>query len=159
MTDRMRFLPRKPVTMGSFLLVALVAVALFVPTFSAHIAVMNSVSIDATPTDYAVSEDGDHVVVQIRIENPTRSEFTASYGDLYGKVDGEQVTGFGMELEETTIPAGETKTVTARVSIKDGERETVADAIESGRLDVSGLLQGTIKDGEVEIEVTEGEDG
>lgn len=159
MTDRTGFSPRKPITMGSFLLVALVAAALFVPTLSAHIAVMNTVSIDATPTDYAVSDDGDYVVVQIQIQNPTRSEFTARYGDLYGKVEGERVTGFGMEVEETTVPSGETRTVTARISIEEGRRDEVADAVESGQLHVSGLLQGMIKDEDVEIEVTEGKDG
>lgn len=159
MTDRTRFAPRKPVTTGSFLLVALVAVVLFVPTFSAHVAVMNTVSIDATPTDYAVSDDGDWVVVEIHVENPTRSGFTASYADLYGKVDGERVTGFGSEVGETTVPSGETGTVTARVSIADGEREAVASAVESGRLRVSGLLEGTIRNEQVEIDVTEGDDG
>lgn len=159
MTDRTGFSLRKPITTGSFLVVALVAAALFVPTFSAHVAVMNTVSIDATPTDYAVSDDGDHVVVQIRVDNPTRSAFTARYADLYGKIDGERVTGFGMEVEETTIRAGETGTVTARVSIEEGQRQRVADAVESGELGVSGLLQGTIRDEQVEIEVTEGQDG
>lgn len=159
MTDRTRFVPRKPVTMGSFLLVALVAVALFVPTLSAHIATMNAVSIEATPTDYALSEDGDHVVVEIRIHNPTRSAFTPRSSDLYGDVDGEQLTGFGDDIEETTIPAGETGTVTGRISIKDGKREAMADAIESGNLDVSGLIDGTIQNKRVEIEVTEGDDG
>ncbi|WP_135826937.1 hypothetical protein [Halorussus ruber] len=159
MTDRTRFSPRKPVTLGSFLVVALVAVALFVPSFSAHVAVMNAVSIDGTPTDYAVSDDGDHVVVDIRVHNPTRSAFTARYGDLYGKIDGEQVTGFGMDVEETTIPSGESGVVTARISIEDGEREAVADAVESGRLHVSGVLEGTIQDKQVEIDVTEDDDG
>jgi hypothetical protein len=159
MTDRAKFAPRKPITLGSFLLVALVAVALFVPSFSAHVAVMNAVSIDATPTDYAVSDDGDHVVVEIRVQNPTRSAFTARYGDLYGKIDGEQVTGFGIEVEETAIPSGETGTVTARISIEEDEREAVADAVKSGRLHVSGILEGQIRNKQVEVDVTEDDDG
>ncbi|WP_276300715.1 hypothetical protein [Halorussus lipolyticus] len=159
MTDRTRFVPRKPITMGSFLVVALVAAALFVPTFSAHVAVMNAVTIDATPTDYALSDDGDHVVVEIRVHNPTRSAFTPRSTDLYGDVDGEQVTGFGDDIEEVTIPAGETKTVTGRVSIKDEKREAAADAIEAGTLRVSGIIRGSITDKQVEIEVTEADDG
>lgn len=159
MTDRTFFRPRKPFTLGSFLLVALVATALFVPTFSGHTAVMNKVSIDATATDVALSEDEKHVVVEIRVENPTRSAFTAQFGTLYGKVGDEHLTGLGVEVEETEIPAGETRTVTARVEIKDGYREETADAIESGELTVTGQLRGTIQEVDVQIDVTEGDDG
>lgn len=159
MTDRTLFQPRKPFTLGSFLLVALVATALFVPTFSGHTAVMNKVSIDATTDSVALSEDGKHVVVEIRVENPTRSAFTARFGNLYGKEGETLLTGLGMEVEKTTIPAGETRTVTARIEIKEGYREEIADAIESGKLDVSGQLRGTIQDVEIQIGVTEGDDG
>lgn len=159
MTGRFPFRPRKPLTLGSFLLVTLAATALFVPAFAGHTAVMNKVSIDATTTDVALSEDGTHVVVDIRVENPTGSAFTAKYGDLYGKQGDTLLTSLDVEVEETTIPAGETRTVTARVGIKDGYREEAADAVESGELGVTGQLRGTIQDVDVQIDVTEGEDG
>lgn len=150
--------PRKPLTLGSFLLVALAAMVLFVPTFSAHLAVMNAVSIDATVSEVAVSEDGEDLLLSIRVHNPTRSAFTASYGLISGSVDGERVTELGIEVEETTIPSGETKSVPVRVGIEDGYGEEIADAVESGRLDVTGNLEGSIQDAQVEVEVTEGED-
>ncbi|MFC7080637.1 hypothetical protein [Halorussus caseinilyticus] len=159
MTDRTPFSPRKPVTLGSFLVVALVASALFVPTFSAHLAVMNKVSIDATATDVAVSDDGDHLVVQIAVRNPTRSAFTATHGRLYARADGEQVSGFGNDLEEATVPAGETRTVTARLSIDEDHREQAIDAARAGEVVVTGQLQGTIQDAEVEVGVEEETDG
>lgn len=159
MTDYTAVVPRKPFALGSFLLVLLAVTALFVPAFSAHVAVMNKVSIDATATDYALSENGENVVVDIRVRNPTRSAFTAAYGQLYGKVGDEQLTGLGVEVEKTTIPAGETKTVTVRISVKDGHLEEMADAIDSGRLTVTGQLEGTIQDAQVMIEVGEENDG
>lgn len=158
MSDRTPFRPHKPLTLGSFLVVALVAVVLFVPTFSAHVAVLNTVSIDATPTEYALSEDGETLLVQIAIDNPTGSAFTASYGLLYGKIDGEQVTGSGVDVEEATIPAGETGTVTVHVSVEEGRSDEVAEAIESGTLHVSGQLRGSIQDKDVQIGVTEDSD-
>jgi hypothetical protein len=159
MPDSTPFRPRKPFVLGSFLLVALVAVGLFVPTFAGHTAVMNKVSIDATTTDYHVADDGETLVVQVRVRNPTGSAFTARYASLYGNVDGKQLTSLGVEIRETTVPAGETKTVTAHVGIKDGYSEEVADAVESGTLRVTGQLRGSIQDAEVQIDVTEGDDG
>ena len=159
MTDHKPVVPRKPFALGSFLLALLAVTALFVPAFSAHLAVMNKVSIDATATGYALSEDGERVIVDISVRNPTRSAFTAAYGQLYGEVGDEQLTGLGVEVEETTIPPGETATVTTRISVKDGHREELADAIESGRLQVTGQLEGTIQDARVIIEVGEENDG
>ncbi|UPV73583.1 DUF916 domain-containing protein [Halorussus limi] len=159
MTDRTLFRPRKPVAMGSFLLVALVAAALFVPTFMGHLAVTNAVSIDATATDVALSEDGERLVVRIEVHNPTRAAFTATYGQLYGKVGGTKLTGTGYEVERTTIPAGETRTVTARVSVPEEHRERAAEAVEAGAVVVTGQLEGSIRDQRVEIEVTEETDG
>lgn len=158
MNDRTSLRPRKPLTTGSFLVVLVAGAALFAPTMSAHIAVMNAVNIDATPTDYALSDDGDAVVVEIRVHNPTRSAFTASYGELYGKFDGTTVTTLSVEVEDTTVPAGGTETVTARIAIADGYREEAAEAVESDRLRVTGLLEGRIQDVEVEVEVAEGGD-
>ncbi|WP_135851377.1 hypothetical protein [Halorussus salinus] len=151
--------PEKPITVGSFVVVLLVAAALFVPTFSGHLAVMNAVSIDATATDVAMSEEGDQLVVQIRVHNPTRTEFTAAYGQLYGKADGTQLTGTGNEVEETAIPPGETRTVTARVSVPEEHREQAAEAAKAGAIVVTGQLDGRIRDQRVEIEVTEETDG
>ncbi|UPV99631.1 DUF916 domain-containing protein [Halorussus gelatinilyticus] len=159
MADRTLLRPRKPVTMGSFLVVALVTAALFVPTFSGHLAVMNTVSIDATATDVAMSEDGDQLVVQIRIHNPTRAAFTASYGQLFGKVEGTQLTGTGNEVEETTVPAGETRTLTARISVPEEHRDRAARAAKAGNIVVTGQLDGRIRDQRVEVEVTEETDG
>lgn len=160
MSDRNPLWPRKPVTVGTFLVIAVVAVALFVPTLSAHLAAMNTVSIDATPTDYAVSDDGETLLVEIRVDNPTRAAFTASYGNLYGKVGDRQVTSLVTDVEETTIPSGETETVVARIGIEDDNRETVAEAVEAGTIAVTGQLEGTIQNARVEIEVTtEGDDG
>lgn len=155
MSDWIPYKPQAPLALGSFLVVALVAVVLFVPTFSAHVAVLNTVSIDATPTEYALSEEGETLIVQIAIDNPTGSEFTASYGLLYGKIDGETVTGSGVEVEETTIPAGEAGTVTARISVEEGRSEEVADAIESGTLHVTGQLRGSMRNEDVQIGVSE----
>ncbi|WP_158057444.1 hypothetical protein [Halorussus halophilus] len=146
--------PEKPLTVASFLLVALIATALFVPTLSAHISVMNKVSIEATPVEYETADGGETLVATIRIDNPTRSAYTVSFGRLYGNVEGAAVTKLGAEVDETTVPPDETETVTARLAIKDGESERVAEAIESGTLTVTGQLQGTIEDHEVEIEVT-----
>lgn len=155
MTVRQPLWSRNLVTLGSFFLVAAVTVALFVPTFSAHVAVLNTVSIDATPTSYAVAEDGEHLLVEIEVHNPTRSAFTAEYGNLYGKIGDEQVTTLGLDVTETKIPPGETRTVPVRIGIEDGHRDEVTDAIESGRLAVTGQLQGTIQSEDVEVEVTE----
>lgn len=160
MSDRNSIRPRKPITLGTFLLVAGVTVALFVPTLSAHIAVMNTVSIDATPTDYSVTDDGETLVVELQVENPTRADFTASYGTLYGQVGGQQVTSLVTEVEETTVPSGETRTVTVRVGIEEDHRKLAADAVESDRLAVTGQLRGTIENERVEIEIdAEGDDG
>jgi hypothetical protein len=160
MSDRNSLRPRKPVTLGTFLVVAIVASVLFVPTLSAHIAVLNTVSIDATPTDYAVTDDGETLVVELRVHNPTRADFTAAYGTLYGKVGDQQVTTLVTDVEETTVPAGETRTVTASVDFTDEHRETAAEAAESGQLAVTGQLRGTIQNERVEIEITmEGDDG
>lgn len=159
MTDYRPIVPRKPLALGSFFLALLAVTALFVPAFSAQLAVMNRVSIDAAATDYALSEDGEQVVVDIRVRNPTRSAFTAGHGQLYGQVGDEQLTGLGVEVEKTTIPPGETATVTARISVADGHREEMADAIESGQLEVTGQLEGTIQDEHVRIEVEEETDG
>ena len=158
MTEQNSYRPRKPRTVGSLLFVGLIAVALFVPTFSAQLAVMNTVSIDSTPTDYAISDDGEYLVVTLRIENPTGSAFTATHGTLYGTVDGERVTGLGAEFEKTTISAGETETLVVRADVKDGKREQLADAIESGRLDLSGKLGGTIQTADVNVRVTDTDD-
>lgn len=159
MTDRLLLAPRKPRTLWSFLLVALIATALFVPTFSGYTAMMNKVNIDATTTDVALSEDGERVVVDIRVENPTGSAFTARYGSLYGKVDDRLLTGLGVEVETTKIPPGETRTVTARIEKKDGHGDELEDAVESGELAVTGQLEGTIQEADVEVQVTEGDDG
>jgi hypothetical protein len=160
MSDRNPIWPRKPITLGTFLLVAAVAMALFVPSLSAHIAVMNTVTIDATPTDYAVTDDGETLVVELQVHNPTRADFTAAYGNLYGKVGDQQVTSLVVDVDETTIPSGETRTVTARVGIEEEHRETAIDAVESGQLAVTGQLKGTIENERVQIEVTtEGDDG
>ncbi|MFC4449788.1 hypothetical protein [Halorussus aquaticus] len=157
MTGRIPFGGQRPTAVGSFLLVALVATMLFVPTFSAHVAVMNKVSIDATATEVATSDDGSQLVVEIRVRNPTRSAFTASYGRLYGKVGNRTLTTPGVELDGGAIGAGETGTVTARIEIADGSREEAAAAVESERLRVVGQLEGTIQDVNVRIDVTEGE--
>lgn len=159
MADRTLLRPRKPLALGSFLLVALVAGVLFVPTFSGHLAVMNTVSIDATATDVTLSEDGEQLVVEIAVRNPTRAEFTASYGRLYGKADGTQLTGTGNDVEETTIPAGETRTVAARISVPEKHREQAAEAVDAGTVVVTGQLEGSIRDQRTEIEVTEETDG
>lgn len=159
MSDRTSLRPRKPLTTGSFLALAVVAAALFVPTMSAHVAVMNAVSIDATPTGYDVADDGDELVVHIRVENPTRSAFTASYGELYGDVNGTTVTTLGVEVEDATVPAGGTATVTARLGVAAEHREQAVEAVESDRLRVTGLLQGQIQDVDVDVAVEEDDDG
>lgn len=160
MSDRNPLRPRDPATVGTFLVVAVVAVALFVPTLSAHLATMNTVSIDATPTDYAVTDDGETLVVEIRVHNPTRAAFTASYGNLYGKVGDQQVTSLVTDVDEKTIPSDETGTVVARIGIEEEHRETVVEAVESGEIAVTGQLDGTIQNERVEVEVTtEGDDG
>lgn len=153
---RERLRPRKPVALGSFLVVAVAAAALFAPTFSAHVAVMNAASVESTPTDCAVAADGDRLAVELRVRNPTRSALTVSYGDLSATVGGTQVTEGPVELDEATIPAGEARTVTARVGIEDSHRRRVAAAVASGRLSVTGRLRGAIRDAEVEIGVTGG---
>lgn len=159
MSDTTLLCPRDQLALGSFLLVFVLAVALFVPTLSGHLATMNTVSFDATPSDYAVSDDGT-LVVDVQVHNPTRADFTASYGNLYGTVGDEQVTSLVTDVEETTVPAGETRTVVARIELEDEHRSTARDAVETGRLAVTGQLEGTIRDERVEIEVTaEGDDG
>lgn len=155
---KLPFEPRKPILLGSFVLVAIVTVAVFVPTLSAHISVMNAVSIDATPTEYAVSDDGETLVVTVRVDNPTRSAFTASYGQLYAEIDGEEVTELST-VEETTVSSGGSVRVTVDLDIEDGYGDRVADAVESGRLTVYGTLDGTIQDAQVRVEVVEGDDG
>jgi hypothetical protein len=160
MSDRNPIWSRKPITLGTFVLVAAVTVALFVPVLSAHIAVLNTVSIDATPTDYAVTDDGESLVVELQVHNPTRADFTAAHGSLYGKVGDQQVTSLITDVEKTTIPSGETGTVTARIGIEEEHRETAIDAVESGRLVVTGQLKGKIQNERIEIEVNaEGDDG
>lgn len=158
MTDYKPVIPRKPFALGSFLLVLLVVTALFVPAFSAHVSVMDKVNIDATSTHYSFTDDGD-LLVEITVDNPTRSAFTVTNGLLFGKVDEKRVTGLGVEVVPTTVPSGETRTVTARMTVKEGYRDKVAAAIESGRLQVTGRLKGTIQDARVMIEVGEENDG
>lgn len=153
--DRTSLRPEKPLTVASFLLVAVVAVALFVPTLSAHLSVMNKVSIEATPIEYETTDDGETLVATIRVDNPTQSGYTVSYGRLYGNVDGETLTKIGAEVDESTVPSGETETITARLTVKEGKSDSVEQAIEAGTLTVTGQLQGTIEDHEVEIEVTD----
>jgi hypothetical protein len=158
MTDYRPVIPRKPLALGSFLVALLAVTALFVPAFSAHVSVMNKVNIDATSTHYSLEDDGD-LRIEITVDNPTRSAFTAKHGLLFGKVDGERVTGLGVDVVPTTVPSGETKTVTARMTVKEEYRDEVAAAIETGRFQVTGRLKGTMQDAQVMIEVGEENDG
>jgi hypothetical protein len=157
MADYRPLIPRKPLVLVSLLVAFLAVTALFVPAFSAHVSTMNKVSIDATSTDYSLADDGD-LRVEITVDNPTRTAFTAKNGLLYGKVDGERVTGLGIEVASTTVPSGETETVTAHMTVKEEYHDEVAAAIESGRFRVTGRLKGTMQDAQVMIEVGEEND-
>lgn len=150
MPDPSSLRPRKPVALGSFLLVVIVATAVFVPTLSAHVAVMNESAISATPTEYALSEDRETLLVTIRIENPTRSTYEASYAQVSAWVNGTRVTQLST-LDGDRIPSGESGTVTARLGLKDGTADEVAAAIESGSLTSQGDITGTIMDEEVHV--------
>lgn len=152
--------PNRPFVVAAFTLTAVVTVWLFVPTMFGHIAVMNSDAVEVSATDYAVSDDGEQLLVTFEVNNPTRRSIKLYNGLLYPRAaDGTRLSdGTTSPLETVTVvPSGETKTVTVVIGVRKGAGDRVRNAIESGSITLSGKLNGRISDAEVEIPVQEAE--
>lgn len=142
---------------ATFLVLAVATTLVFVPTMNGHIASLNAGSIEATATDVALTDDGSVVRVEVSVTNPTRrpvvlraAEFQAYAGDT--RVAHTSVGAF----DRTTVPAGETKTVTVRLAVEEGDRAAVRTAVENGTIRVSGLFRGTINEQYVDVDVERG---
>ena len=149
--------PNRPLLVGAVLITALVTAWLFVPTMLGHIATMNVGSVDASATEYTVTDGGEHLSVTFELRNPTGREIVFYNGQIHA-YDGEtQLTdGTTTSLGGVSVPAGETVTVTAKMDLKSERTATAKRAADSGSIEVAGTLRGEIGDKEVSVAVKQG---
>ncbi|WP_158057442.1 hypothetical protein [Halorussus halophilus] len=148
---------RKPVTLAVLVAIGVGTVAVFVPTLSSYVAVQHTSSIGATPVEYETMDSGETLVVTVELENPTRATYTVSYVQLTGYADGTELTKLGAELSETTVSPGETVQIEIRTPVREGQRERTRNALASGTLSATGELTGKIRDRQIRVPVTAGE--
>ncbi|WP_440008755.1 hypothetical protein [Halomicrococcus sp. SG-WS-1] len=156
-TARSVLRPERPLLVFVFVLVSLVTVWLFVPTMLGHAAVTNADNVDVTATDARVTDDGRTLAVAFQIHNPTHRAISVSAA-LVHVYDGDARVSDGTTtpFQRTVVPAGETRTVTLGIGIRDGYEERVRQGTDDRGFRYSGKLRGTIADRTVDVDVDSG---
>ena len=146
--------PKRPLVVGAVLLTALVTLWLFVPTVMGYFATYNVASITASPTDVAVSDDGQTLVVTFEVHNPT-SQPIRFHGGHVIVFDGDTRLSDGttMQAPATTVSGGETATVTGAIGVSGGSEDRARRAAGTGTLRYSGELDAGIRDHTFSVDV------
>lgn len=146
--------PERPRLAALFVLVALVATALFVPTFDAYVAVDGVKQADTRVTDASVGPDEEQLLIDLRFENPTRTDVTVLSGQVRARDGDTLVTRIaGTDVDRTTVPAGETATIRIGVTIDPSDRDRAIAAANEGRLWFAGFVWVTVGEERIKIQI------
>ncbi len=144
---------------GSFVALLAVTGVAFTVTGTGYFAAEQAESdlVTGTVTDYRVegSADSVEIVVDVEFENPTMRPVAVDSVNVNGLVNDTAVVRGSTSLDET-IPAGETETITLRLTPRDEYRSAAVEAAESGSLSVSGIAWARIEEYRFEIGVRPG---
>lgn len=152
-TSRPTFWSKRSRPLAAFLLVAVVSLALFVPTFQGHTAIINAHSIEATPVDYQLADSEDAIEVSMQVTNPTGRPIDVFAADVEGYADETRVARVGTAtFQRSTITAGETTTLTVTLNLVEPEQAKAA--VKNDELRVSGQLRARINGEMVTIDVS-----
>ncbi|WP_049970845.1 hypothetical protein [Haladaptatus cibarius] len=152
--------PKQPLLVGAVVVTALVTAWLFVPTMQGHLATMNSGSVDVTPTEYAVTDDDEHLSTTLQIQNPTGRDIVFTSSILHAHDGDVQLTdGTTTSFDEIRIPAGETVETTIQIGLDTERASQAKTAVESESVVLSGTVRAQIGDKDVSIPVRAEEGG
>lgn len=110
-----------------------VSVAIFVPTAMAYASFDKVKEAELSVEDVSI-DDGETVVIEMTVENPTWRSLTVTGIEPSVRTNGTLVNDLVLaEFEKRTIPPGETRTITVRTPLLDGnaDRTRAADRIDS----------------------------
>lgn len=134
------------------LLALLIMGSLFVPTTMAYISYDSIQTADISVEETRLNESATSMIVEVSFHNPTNVEATVVGGYTEVRVDGLMVSQPASTfMENTTIPAGETKTVTMRVWLEEGRTGLAEQGIQQGTVKVNGELQVSIRNERIKL--------
>lgn len=154
MTDRLRRLVPDRTTAVALLTLA-VTVALFAPTVVGYVSYEQVSNADVAVDSMAVSEDGSELVTTLSVSNPTGVPITVTEASLYVRANRNLVNNVGgIDVERTTIPAGETGAVPVRIPLLDDERDRAKRGLDTGTTRVSGELNVEVRGQKRELKIS-----
>lgn len=153
---------RRPAIVASFVGLLVVTAVAFATTGAGYFAAEKAKGeiIVGTVTDYRVDETADpaEIVVEVEVENPTRRPVTLDSANVDGIVNGTSVAKGTTVLGET-IPAGDSKTITLRMTPFEEHRSAAIAAAENGSMTFGGTMRARIEQYSFEITVTSPDGG
>ncbi|WP_435128456.1 hypothetical protein [Halobaculum sp. D14] len=140
---------------------ALLTAAAFAPTFGSALTWQNRDTVSVSAEQYTV--DGGEtptMTVTFAVDNPTRRRVTVVGASLVA-YDGPAPHGDDAALTvprsasvpRTTVPAGDTGTVTVVMDVSNSGVDRARQAVRSGRADVSGSLRLQLAGREFDVDV------
>lgn len=123
------------------LLTLAVTVALFAPTVVGFVSYEKVLSGDVGVDSMAVSEDGSHLVATMTFSNPTQVPVTVTDAGIYVRANRTLVNSVGgIEVDETTVPPGETGTFEVRLPLLDGQTDRARNGLASDTVTATGEI-------------------
>lgn len=140
---------------GAFLLVSVATTGMFVQTMTGHLAAMHAPSADVTVSDYEIVEDRT-LELSLRFHNPTVGDLELGPALMNVYVDEEMVTdGTTTSFGDVTVPAGETRTVTGELGLREGTADALRNA-DPEQIETKGRIQVYVVDEMVYVNVEDG---
>ncbi|MFB6267209.1 MAG: hypothetical protein ABEI31_06085 [Halodesulfurarchaeum sp.] len=146
------------VVLATFVAFLVFGTVVFGFTASAHVALLQGDSVTASVTGASVNPNGT-VDLVVTVRNPTIREITISNADLEATIGKATVAREVPGAPSTvTIPAGETRTMTVRMAVRDEwltghDVETLRRAIDDNRLHIGGYLSARLVEHQFDIGV------
>lgn len=138
--------------------VGVVTALLFHSSLLAYVSLYEVSTADVSADSARLADDGDAIVVQLRVSNPSSREVTVTGAQVFARVNGTLVNDVGgVEVNRTTLAPGRTSTVTLRLPLL-ADRSTAVSAWTSGNasLVLSGDLGVSVRGRTMTVRFEEG---